>query len=380
VKGYAASLWRNKTPSTNHVFADKAGNIAWRPAGLAPMRKGHDGLLPVPANGRNGWAGFMNAAEMPLKVNPPRGWIATANAMNLPPDWDHAKKPLGFEWVERARLQRIEEVLGSTRNHGVKDAAALQTDMVSMPARRMAKLALALRDGSRATQTAQRLFEGWDGALTRGSAAAGLFEIWWMKHLKPGLLALLVTDAALRAIMVPVDHETALALLEAPDHRFGEDPAARRDQLLISTLAAAVTEISVKLGNEPGGWAWGRLHHGLFEHPLSAVAGARAAGLADIGPFPLGGSASSPMHTGYRLSDFRCIAGASFRMVVDLADPDRSICINSPGQSGDPRSAHYGDLAPLWAEGRYVPMLFSKAAVDKAAVTRIRLEPAAKRG
>ncbi len=53
------------------------------------------------------------------------------------------------------------------------------------------------------------------------------------------------------------------------------------------------------------------------------------------------------MHTGYRLSDFRCIAGASFRMVVDLADPDRSICVNAPGQSGDPRSPHYGDLAPL---------------------------------
>jgi penicillin G amidase len=45
VNGYAASLHRNKTPSTNHVFADRAGNIAWRPAGLAPMRAGYDGLL-----------------------------------------------------------------------------------------------------------------------------------------------------------------------------------------------------------------------------------------------------------------------------------------------------------------------------------------------
>jgi penicillin amidase len=376
VKGYAASLWRNKTPSTNHVFADKAGAIAWRPGGLAPIRRHHDGLLPVPADGRHGWAGFMDASEMPLTIDPPRGWIATANAMNLPEGWDHAARPLGFEWVERARLQRIEEVLGAARAHGVTDAAALQTDMVSMPARRMAALALRLPDAGQGIRAARKLFTGWDGALRRESAAAALFEIWWMKHLKPGLVGLLVKDPALRALMVPVDHETALALLERPDRRFGADPDARRDQLLASTLAAAVTELAAKLGNDPAGWAWGALHHGAFEHPLAEVAGAAEAGLRGVGPFPLGGSASSPMHTGYRLSDFRCIAGASFRMVVDLADPDRSICVNAPGQSGDPRSPHYGDLAPLWADGRYVPMPFTKHAVDKVAVIRIRLEPA----
>jgi penicillin amidase len=379
VKGYAASLWRNKTPSTNHVFADKAGDIGWRPGGLAPVRVGFDGLLPAPANGRHRWAGFMDAARMPLTINPPRGWLATANAMNLPPDWDHEGRPLGFEWVERARLQRLEEVLTPARRHSVANAVALQTDVVSMPARRMAALALKLQDTAPSTLQARKLFAGWNGALARDSAAAALFEIWWMKHLKPGLLALIVRDEALRAIMAPVDQDTALALLEQPDQRFGADPQARRDQLLSSTLAAAVTELSNRLGPDSAGWTWGRLHHGHFEHPLATVPGAAAAGLRDIGPFPLGGSASSPMHTGYRLSDFRCIAGASFRMVVDLADPDASVCINSPGQSGDPRSRHYGDLAPHWAEGRYVPMPFTAKAVDAAAVTRIRLEPGAKR-
>lgn len=374
VKGYAASLHRNKTPSTNHVFADTAGNIAWRPAGLAPVRAGYDGLLPVPANGKHRWAGFMDAVEMPLVINPASGWLATANAMNLPPDWDHAKKPLGFEWVEYARLNRIEEVLGAAKAHGVKDAAALQTDVVSLPARRMAKLALALPANS-GISPVQRLFTGWDGGLAKDSAAAALFEIWWMKYLKPGLLALLVKDPALRALMVPVDQETALTLLERPDRRFGDDPARRRDQLLASTLLAAWADLSNRLGTDPTQWAWGKLHHGFFEHPLAEIDGAKAAGLRDTGPWPMGGSMSSPMHTGYRLSDFRVIAGASFRMVVDLADPDRSICINAPGQSGDPRSRHYDDLAPVWAASGYVPMPFTAQAVDAAMVERIRLMP-----
>jgi penicillin G amidase len=200
-----------------------------------------------------------------------------------------------------------------------------------------------------------------------------------MRYLKPGLVSLLVDDASIRAWLVPVDQETALTLLETPDRRFGADPLRRRDQLLASTLMAAFADLSNRLGPDASKWAWGKLHHALFEHPLTALDGAAQAGLRPIGPWPMGGSASTPMHTGYRLSDSRVIAGASFRMVVDLADPDRSICINAPGQSADPRSKHYDDLAPLWAAGQYVPMPFTPKAVDAAAVTRISLVPALSR-
>jgi penicillin G amidase len=379
VHGYAASLHRNKTPSTNHVFADKAGNIAWRPAGLAPMRAGYDGLLPAPANGKHRWAGFMDASEMPLTINPACGWLASANAMNLPADWDHGARPLGFEWVEYARLDRIREVLGAAASHGITDAAALQTDVVSLPARRLTRLALAMSSSAPELGKALALFRGWDSALDRQSAAAALFEVWWMRYLKPGLVGLLVGDAGIRAWLVPVDQETALTLLETPDRRFGADPLRRRNQLLASTLMAAFADLSNRLGPDVSLWAWGKLHHALFEHPLAEVAGAAEAGLRPIGPWPMGGSSSTPMHTGYRLSDCRVIAGASFRMVVDLADPDRSICINAPGQSGDPRSKHHDDLARIWAAGQYVPMPFTARAVDAAAVDRIALVPALRR-
>ncbi len=375
VAGYAASLHRNKTPSTNHVFADRSGSIAWRPAGLAPRRVGHDGLLPVPADGQHRWDGFLSVEDMPLTVDPPCGWVASANAYNLPDGWDHAARPIGYEWVEYARLRRIQEVLGQASSHNAQDAAALQTDVVSMPARRLAKLVAAMPGWTPRVLAAQRLLHGWDGALAADSAAACFIEVWWMKHLKPGLLNLLVPDAELRPLLVPVDNETALALLESPDARFGAEPHVARDRLLLSTIEAAWTDLSARLGRDERSWRWGALHHAHFEHALAALPGAAQAGLADVGRWPMGGSSSSPMHTGYRLSDFRVIAGASFRMIVDLADPDRSLCINSPGQSGDPRSPHYGDLAPLWAAGRYVPMLFSKDAVEAAVTQRIRLEP-----
>jgi penicillin amidase len=51
--------------------------------------------------------------------------------------------------------------------------------------------------------------------------------------------------------------------------------------------------------------------------------------------------------------------------------------INTPGQSGDPGSPHYNDLFPLWAEGKYVPMLWTRKAVEAAARRVIELTPAA---
>ena len=47
----------------------------------------------------------------------------------------------------------------------------------------------------------------------------------------------------------------------------------------------------------------------------------------------------------------------------------------APGQSGNPYSPHYRDLAPLWATGDYVPLLYSREAVERAASERFQLSP-----
>ena len=78
----------------------------------------------------------------------------------------------------------------------------------------------------------------------------------------------------------------------------------------------------------------------------------------------------------YRAGDFDIMIGASARLVIDVGAWDESRCINAPGQSGDPRSPHYGDLAQTWAQGGYVPLLYSRAAIDAATKTLITLNPA----
>ena len=63
-------------------------------------------------------------------------------------------------------------------------------------------------------------------------------------------------------------------------------------------------------------------------------------------------------------------------MVIDLSDLDLSFCINAPGQSGDIGSPFYDAMAPLWAEGKVVPLLSSERAVRAAALIEIELAAA----
>jgi penicillin amidase len=359
-------------PSVNQVYADTTGRIAWLPVGYTPLRPNWDGLLPVPGDGRYEWEGFLDPDRLPRVVNPPQGYLATANELNLPADWNHAEAPVGFEWTERSRAARIDEALKAASPHSIAVSCALQTDVRSMPARRTLAV---LRTIAPAGGTGSlELLRGWDGSLGAGSAPAALFEVWWTKHLKLALFAATVPDSEIRRLLAPGDVETLLRLIEAPDQRLGPDPAAARDRILVETLEAAYRDCAARMGDDPSAWAWGHLHKGYFEHPLTPLT---EDGRFDIGPLPKGGSASTPMHAGYRPSDFRIIAGASVRVVMDVGDWDQSVCINAPGQSGDPRSPYYANLASLWARGEYVPLLYSPKRIDDAASLRIELVPTA---
>jgi penicillin amidase len=90
----------------------------------------------------------------------------------------------------------------------------------------------------------------------------------------------------------------------------------------------------------------------------------------------MSGSSFTPMAATYRASDYKLTAGASFRMMLDVGNWDASRVINTPGQSGNPDSPNYRDLAPLWLEGKYVPLRYSRGAVEKETVERIQLTPA----
>ena len=375
VSEFGASLSSWGAPSVNHVCADIEGATGWFTAGLTPMRHNYTGLLPVPGNGLYEWKGFIPSGNLAHELNPRRGFVATANEMNLPADWPHDSMRIGHEWADDSRASRIAEVLNASTNHSVEESCQLQCDVRSVPAERICALLKHCVVADTDAAVGRDLLQGWSYDLAPQSAAAALFEVWWMLHLKPALLLKLSGDPSLRPLLIPGDVTQLLNYLENPDEHFGADPYDARNAMLLSTLSAAIRDCSKRLGANPDGWQWGQLHHAYFQHAATPVRQSSGKTDWDVGPFPLGGSASTVMNTGYRISDFRCITGASVRLVIDVGDWDKSVFVNAPGQSGDPATPHYSDLMPLWARSFYAPLLYTRAAIDEHINQRIDLMP-----
>ena len=353
------------TPPLNLVFADAAGDIGWSAAGFTPNRPNWDGLLPVPGDGRYEWAGLTPEKDLPDIKNPAQGFVATANAMNLPARYP---KPPSYEWADRSRITRIDEVLAATPKATLADSMALQTDSHDALSRRAIALLKPLSSPDPALQKALDLLRAWDNDETVGSPAAAIYQVWASNHLGRTVVNV-ATPPAARTLVGSGSLDAAITWLESPE------AAASRDGLLLASLGAAVTELKAHLGPDIDSWTWGALHHARFEPAAAVLADRRMAEQMSTGPLQIPGSAQSPRAATYR-PDFRQIAGASVRLVMDVGAWDNSVAINTPGQSGDPFSPHYRDLFPLWAAGSYVPLDFSKAAVEHDAETVVALTPA----
>jgi penicillin amidase len=380
---YRANSWADFTvahnhwsaPSLNLVYADTHGDIGWRPSAFIPQRRGWDGMLPVPGDGRYEWRGMMPGPDLPAIRNPARGFVATANAMDLPPDWPSETRPIGFVWPDPSRLNEIEARLSAKPKLSLDDMTAIQTDTTSRLALRATVLLNELYPSDPDARAAVSLLAGWDGDEAADSAPAALAEIWLASHLVPttahavatGDLAKALEDSGVGAV---------IDWLARDDARLGPDPVAIRRKITITSLAEAWRDAVARLGPDPAHWRWGDLHLAQWAPAIAPRLPAAERAQWSVGPIGVGGSGSTPMATWDARNAYGVAGGASVRMVLDVGAWDNSRVINTPGESGNPADAHYRDLFPLWAAGRYVPFVFSDAAVAAAAERVIVLDPA----
>jgi penicillin G amidase len=384
---FLAAMNRWGAPPENQLFADPSGQIGWKAAGLTPIRPNWYGILPVPGDGRYEWAGFRDMDELPVASNPERGWLATANEMNLPDDYPDYDKVISFDWYASSRAERLAEVFAGDRRFSPEDCVRLQSDFVSVPARRIQRrLARVQTDDPTATEALQ-LLTSWDGDLRPDSAAGALFEVWYRRHLRPTLLrralARLVPEDQVETAAAKVtpdesllaDPRGDLAIIEQPVDWLGEDAESILDEILRSTLVAAVAEVEGLLGPDHQRWAWGRLHVSRLAHPLSPLLDEETRARLAVGPAPRGGSGDTVGNTAYLADTFVQTGGATFRIVVDVGNWDGSLVMNSPGQSGDSDSPHYADLFEPWSRGEAFPLHYSRERVEANTERRIRLRP-----
>ncbi|OAN56704.1 penicillin acylase family protein [Sphingobium sp. TCM1] len=357
---------------TNFHYADVDGNTGWQTIGFTPRRPRHDGLFPAPGDGDFDWTGIMPVEEMPHVYNPKEGWFASANQLNIPPDYPHASNVISFDWSDPFRYDRISDVLRSQPRHRIEDSIALQHDVRSLPARALMKL---IPDKLLpAAAPAAAMLKRWDCGLEADSAAALLYEM-VMPELQAGFRDLVVPAAA-REFIPSVNLFEMLRILATPDKRLGPVPNLARDALIERSLVAGWNKALEQGGPDPAQWRWGDLHRVTIAHPLSSLPGIGAA-FPKIDGGRSGGDGYTPMARGFNgKRGYQVSHGASYLLVADVGAWDNSRFLLLPGQSGDPRSARYRDFYPRWVAGEMQPLWFSREAVDRHAAGRMEIVPA----
>jgi penicillin amidase len=366
----ALKAW--KVPSLNMIYGDIDGNIGWVAAAGTPIRKGWNGLLPVPgAAGKFEWQGFLSVDELPQTYNPTVGFVATANHNILPPKYD---REIAYEWAPPYRFQRIKQVLEANERCTLEDFCKLQHDVLSAPGLELVKLLKKVPITDPDLKPYAETLLKWDGVLSADATAGPVYVSWlhelshafYKRHVPAGLVGFVLSNRGYDVMFE--------ALASPTPFWFGAEAASERDALVRKTFEVAVAKVKKASREEDvTRMTWSKLHTARFLHPLS-IRGKPYAEAFDLGPVPRSGDVHTVNNTRHDES-FHQVHGASYRHVLDLADWDRGRATSTPGQSGQPGSPHYGDLLPLWAKGEYFPLVYSRARVEKETTHRLLLKP-----
>ena len=365
---FRQACYFSRVPGENMVWAGRPtatqpAEIGWQAVGLAPIRPNFSGLVPVPGDGRFEWAGFLPISKLPNKHNPPEGYVVTANN-NLTEIGFPNRNAIGWTWSGPSRAHRIEEVLNDGTRKSTADFATLQSDYLSISARSLVPLLHNLASEKNRTEQAMSLLRRWNYKLEPSSVAASIYVAW------EGQLKQAVYEDKVPANARP--YLRSLSMKRVLDALLTPTPA--RDSLLLSCLDRAVDELTNRLGPDPDDWPYGQRtnKHVTITHPFSNMVDKAMRQKINFGPVERGGYGETVNATSNSLNQTH---GATFRIIVDTEDWDKTLGINSPGQSGNPDNPHYGDLFSLWAENGYFPVLFSKEKIHRVAEQTIVLKP-----
>ncbi len=357
-------------PGENMLWADRHGDIGWQAVGIAPIRRGFSGLVPIPGDGSYEWEGYLDIIKKPNIKNPEIGFFSTANQHVTPLGYEHMDA-IGFSWSDPYRGRRVDEMLANGKKHAVMDMAQYVTDYTSLPARTLTPLLRHMTFDDELIQEAKDLIIAWeDFQLSADSKEAAIY-VTWERTLRQRMEKLVISEELGEA---SISLTKVVDWLVFPDGKFGESPITGRDDFLKEAFVEAIYLLQERLGDNLADWKYGqeKFKHIRLKHPMSAAVNDVIRDKLEVGPYPRGGNGTTVGSTG---SNDNQSSGASFRVIIDTGDFDKSLFTNSPGQSGDPDSAFYDNLFETWAQDKFFPLFYSREKVESVASQIIKLSP-----
>ena len=344
------------------AYADVHGNIALAATGRYPIRLRGQGRVPMDgASGGHDWTRRIPADEMPLSINPPEGFVASANGRPAPAGYPHY---IGWMWDPSYRKRRIDEMLSGAEGFTVDKMKAAQYDHKDLAAERFIPYWLAdLADAPIEDPFARNLLDTlrqWDYVADAGAVQPRIWLTWLNKYRaavwsdewdhfgldQPGGSWGFTGINQREPVFEVLEYITR----EQPDSIWFDDRSTpereTRADIVLRTFKDTAAALREKYGEDLDEYAWGKTN----VLSIRSMFGSRELG-RKAGPTP--GTMFTP-NPGGGIGSVG--GGASWRMIVDFGAVDRSAGVYPGGQSGDPASPHYDDLMGLWAKGEYVEL------------------------
>ena len=367
-KEFNTALHSFTAPTQNIVYADVAGHIGYRAAGVVPIRKSGDGSVPYDgATDAGEWTSYIPGDKLPNVYDPPSGIIVTANQRIVGTDYPYF---LTHSWAQPYRARRIFDLLNQTPKLSAADFRRILGDVYSIGnvlfARQITKTTRGqLKPDEARFLSAIDAFEKWDGRMDADSRVAPILAQMRIAFRSRVLTAALGNDLVKIFAWSNFDTTIDRLVTEQPKEWLPKEFTSYAD-LLRACFDDAQKVLTKNLGADESKWTWGEMAKVRFSHPL---ANAPLVGLQfTIPPIPQNGTAglAATPNVG---------AAVSMRLIADPSDWDKTQHGITLGESGRPATAHWSDQLADWRAVTPREFPFTEAAIVQATKSTVILVP-----
>jgi len=368
VQEFVAGGGYGVSPMQSIVVADTAGNIGLVAKARSPRRKPENlinGRAPVPGwISTYQWDGFVPYRQQFAAINPVNGALTTANANFFPVNFSHH---ITYDWAEHFRQARAETlVLARNEKHTIAVSKEILADAYSPGMIQFRDVIQQIMPaGVGVLPEIREAISKWDGQMLINRPEP-LVMTAWFRHLN---MMMLKDD--LKENFSRFERGNLTSLLGMLERSIGREwcdneqtkSAESCSDLLEASLLAAHEELSANFGDDWSTWRYGDVHTAYNEHRPFGQVGALSQ-FFDI-ELPSAGGSYTLLRGQTKFAQekpYRNRHASAYRAVYDFSDLDKSVFIQSTGQSGNFLSPHYDDMSKIWANLGFVSM--STNAVD----------------
>lgn len=359
-KDFEAALTFYDAPAQNFAFASAQHEVAMIVSGKFPAKWKEQGKFIMEGNtAAYEWQNFIPKEHNPKIVNPPSGYVSSAN--EHPTDKNYPYYCYDHNY-EHYRNRRINQVLETLKVIDTKAMMQLQNDNYNLAAAESLPIFLHYIDTAQLNpeeETAYQILRAWNFQNDPDQMAPSIFKVWKDKICQKLWQSL---DHDSLAYRYPNFYTTVHILKHhatSPYLELGDYPSI--DALISDTFRKSVQDLVAwtKVHHKP--YLWGDFRKITINH-LARIA---PFGLADV---KIGGGENI-------INANEKGNGVCLRLLVEFGKDTKGWIIYPGGQPGNPGNPYYVSFVEAWRQGNYLPISIQKNATKAQSFFTLTLSP-----